>query len=358
MCTFQFHTPQGILQEGRIHIISFAKDATMLRTLDIANEYPSQKYALSDKYALYENFSLMVKEGDGYVIWEKVEDFSGSGPEDRHFIFDSREGMIQFGDGRHGLPPAGELRIINYAKCLGASGKVKDNQIREIAKELGIAVEAANQKSSWGGRDEETFEESFVRVQKEMRQPLTAVSYEDYEQYIKHTPGLMIASCKALLPQEVKEIFPYYNDSAVTIVVKPFVKQLKKEVMKIYGKNILAYIEQFRMAGTSVYLVKPEYIHFDVYVDVELESHYVGGEERVKEAVQSFFQEFNYKFGSCVRYSGLYGKLDMLECVRRLYGLSFEVKGTGVKYLPDGSVLAPPNGVVELGQMECQFSMI
>lgn len=356
-CSFACKLPDGTEQPERIHMVSSFEEGRRMQVLGMGTEYPDQTYSLSDTEALYEDFSLMVEEKDGYQIWEKVEDFADSGPEDRHFRFDSREGTVQFGDGYHGLPPDGEIRILSYARSAGVMGKVKDGQIQKASMEYDEAIQVFQPESSVGGRSEETFEQSFLRVREDMERPVTAVSYQDYENYVKKTPGLMIASCKALLPQQVKEIFPYYDESAVTMVVKPYQKGTGKSIWKAYWKNIKAYIEPFRMAGTSVYLIGAEYIQFEVYVEVSLESHYVEGEQMVKEAVETFFQNLSKDFGCCVYYSRLYGALDMLSCVKNLHALSMEVRGMGVKHLPDGSVQVPPHAVIELSHAEYQFTV-
>lgn len=358
-CFFVFELPKAMTEPSKIHIVSFAVSDRKVKILGEGNGYPSQTYLLYDELVEYESFGLMVQEEDSeaFTIWERVQDFAGSTPEDKHYVLDSREGIVRFGNSIHGLAPCGEIRIISYVRTLGSNGKVKTNKINRLAEELGVTAVLTNTKNSWGGRREETFEESFIRIQKELKHPLTAVTYEDYENVIRKTPGLMIASCKVLTPPQVKEYFPYFDESAITVVVKPYARQVKKELMHIYRKNILEYMEQFRMTGTSVYLVHPEYIEFDLYVEVAVKTHYIHGEEEVKATVEQYFQAMSKDFGGCVVYSKLYGVIDMLPCVKQMRALSFEVRGTGVKHLADQSVQVPPHGVVELSHVEYQFTI-
>lgn len=357
-CTFVFEVPEEWNKFEEIHLIHRESAQSQKKMFTEGNGYPNQSYELLDELVEYESFELMVQDELGdFILWEKVQDFSESGPEDRHYVFDSRTGTVTFGNSIRGLAPEGEIRIISYARSLGSDGKVKAGRINQISREIESDAVVTNNKDSWGGRKEETLEESFVRVQKELKCPVTAVTYEDYERYIRETPGLMIANCKVLKPMEVTEIFPYYDESAITVVVKPFAKQIKKELMAVYRRNILSYLELFRMTGTSVYLIRPEYIAFELYVEVVIKTHYIHAEEEIKETVERWFQALGKEFGGCVRYSKLYGVIDMLPCVKRLRSVSFEVKGTGVKHLPDGSVKVPPNGVVELKEAEYQFTM-
>lgn len=358
-CSFVFELPKEVSECSKVHVVSYAPSEKQVRVIGEGNGYPSQSYQLYDELLVYDSFEIMVREEDSeaFTIWDKVQDFAGSTPIDKHYVLDTREGILRFGNSIHGLAPCGEIRIISYVRTLGSNGKVKANKINRLVDEIPINAVLTNTKNSWGGRMEETFEESFIRVQKELKNPVTAVTYEDYEKYVKKTPGLMIASCKVLTPQQVKEIFPYYDESAITVVVKPYAKQLKKELMGIYKKNILAYLEQFRMTGTSVYLIRPQYIEFDLYVEVVVKSHYLNAEEKIKETVEQYFQSMSKEFGGCVVYSKLYGVIDMLSCVKQMHALSFEVRGTGVKHLPDGSIQVPPHGVVELKHVEYQFTI-
>jgi len=360
VCKFQFVMPEGIREISSIHVVNKNQEGKRKKTIGFGNGYPNQVYELFDEYIAYDSFALMVEKEEGtqeYVLWEKVNDFAASTPEDRHYLLDSRTGRIRFGNSIHGLAPEGEIRILSYVRTLGKEGQVKAGKINRMAKEFFSSAFVYNPKDSVGGLREETYEESFIRVQKELKRPVTAVTYEDYEHYVRKTPGLMIANCKALTPNEVKEIFPYYDESAITLVVKPFAKLREKKLMRIYQKNILQYLEQFRMTGTSIYLVRPEYVQFELYVEAVIKSHYRKAEEEMKKTIEEYFLTLGKEFGGCVRYSKLYGVIDMLPYVKQLRTLTLEVQGAGVKHLSDGSIQVPPNGVVELEHVEYQFIM-
>lgn len=359
-CFFHFTLPEEIEKIDAVHLVNFQSEGRKVRNLDIGNGYPNQSYCLYDEWMEYESFELMVEQDEGqgnFVLWERVFDFANSSPEDRHYTIDTRQGIVSFGDSIHGLAPEGEIRILQYVRTHGSDGKVKANQLNQISKELTAKVSVYNKKNSEGGKREETYEESFIRVQRELKHPLTAVTYQDYEEYIRNTPGLMIENCKALTPSQVKEIFPYYDESSITVVVKPYTKQLRKELMYRYQENILTHLEPYRMIGTSVNLIRPEYIRFTLHIEVMLKAHYIHGKEEVEEAVNAYFQELGRNFGGCVIYSKLYGVIDMLPCVRQMQSLSIDVIGTGVKHLADGSIQVPPNGVVELEDVAYQFTI-
>ncbi|MBR3772612.1 MAG: baseplate J/gp47 family protein [Clostridium sp.] len=351
-------------EEGGIHriqevcLVNYERNERNLKRFADGNGYPNQNYKLYEEGLIPQDFAIMVLEEPGvFQFWEQVDDFALSGPEDRHYVLDSREGILKFGDCMHGMPPEGEIRIVEYARSYGASGRTKANQINQLTPLITKPVVVTNKKESVGGRNEESFQDSFLRVQREWKRPLTAVTYEDYERYIKETPGLMIASCKVLKPQQVKELFPYYEESSISVVLKPYTKLLHKNLMEIYRDNILSYLEQYRMAGTSVYLIRPDYIGFELFLEVVVKANYVNGKEEIKQTVEKHFKKLGEGFGGCVRYSQLYGVIDRLPCVKQIHALSFTVRGSGVKHLLDGSIQVPPNGVVELCHADYQFAI-
>src|SRR5690606_38631386 len=77
---------------------------------------------------------------DGWAAWAEVEDFAGSGPDDRHVVIDATAGEIVFGpavrepDGsfrRYGaVPPKGAtVRIRSYRTGGGQRGNVARDAI-------------------------------------------------------------------------------------------------------------------------------------------------------------------------------------------------------------------------------------
>jgi hypothetical protein len=64
---------------------------------------------------------LTTSQGGIAEEWTEVEDFLGSGPEDRHFVLDHETGTVTFGDGEHGRRPAtGSTIEATYHRGMGA----------------------------------------------------------------------------------------------------------------------------------------------------------------------------------------------------------------------------------------------
>ncbi|MBR1630095.1 MAG: hypothetical protein IJ679_12665, partial [Lachnospiraceae bacterium] len=82
---------------------------------EVAVYVDEQGYLTGEEEAKLLEEGLLVQEKDdlglvrqSWVQWQPVEDFSGSGSLDRHYLLFATEGIICFGDGRHGkIPTAG-----------------------------------------------------------------------------------------------------------------------------------------------------------------------------------------------------------------------------------------------------------
>jgi len=66
---------------------------------------------------------LELDAGNGFEPWYEVSGFGCSRPRDTHFVLDREQGVVRFGDGRHGRrPPAGSVVRGWYRRGGGAAG--------------------------------------------------------------------------------------------------------------------------------------------------------------------------------------------------------------------------------------------
>ena len=144
---------------------------------------------------------------DGWQEWHRVEDFTGSGPHDRHFTLDAVLGEVRFGpvlrlaDGtvaQHGaVPQRGvAVRVRSYATGGGADGNVAAGTVTALRSSVPFVSAVENRQSAQGGSDAETVEEARERAPMLLRTRDRAVTAEDYEALaIKAVPGLARVRC-------------------------------------------------------------------------------------------------------------------------------------------------------------------
>ena len=135
--------------------------------------FPEQKFSLEETGLFWEDFELLVEEAERPGVWrrwEKRSDFSHSGPEDFHYCLDSRSGQVIFGDCEHGMAPEGLIQIVSCSRTQGQSGNVKAEKITRLFPEDGRELTVSNPWDASDGRDEETMEEAFSRIRKQLSQ--------------------------------------------------------------------------------------------------------------------------------------------------------------------------------------------
>ena len=355
--TFRFALPESSAEAGRIRIISARPEDEGVRTLGIGTGFPGQKYSAGDAWVEYETFGIMVLEGETYRVWEKVEDFFGSGPEDRHYILDSGTGEVRFGDCIRGMAPEAEIRVFSLSRTRGRKGNVKAGAIDRFDGMEPLDVPVWNPADCQGGRDEESLEEAFFRAREELRRPYTLVSRRDIEQCVMETPGLMLENCRVISREKLERMHQRAEEGMVYIVVNPYSAHKEAGLSECYRRNILAWLEPRRMVGRQFILLSPRYIAFEVYADVALLPYFNNAREMVKRTVEGYFEEIGEEFGAVVQYGELYGRLDMLPCVDHVNSLNIDAAGNGAVREKDGSLRLPPNGVSLLGDARYLFGM-
>ena len=361
--------PEGVrfalpgVEEGEALLLTWRPGFARSRRLALGDGFPHQSYELEQKGQICDSFQLLVAEPDrpdAWSLWERVEDFDASSPEDRHYILDEEAGTVAFGDCIHGLAPEGEILIAGQAVTLGSGGNVKAGRVDALHPEellrLGLAPEELrvwNPDDASGGREREPLEEGFRRCQRLLRRTDRAVTYDDFERLTRQTPGLMISNCKAVPVTQLPRQDGSLEENCVTVVVEPYSLEQERTLTPAYRANILRYLDDRRMLGTRVSLLAPEYVRITVYAEILSQPHYVDAKARIQAAVAAFFQS-GWEFGAPVRYSALYGIIDTLDCVHGIESLTIDAQGKGITRGTNGDVILPHNGLAVLKSASCQ----
>lgn len=322
-----------------------------------ADGFPNHQVDMEDRQVEWESFEIMVEDpGDGCCrLWQKVQDFSMSSAEDRHYVFDSVNGVIRFGDCIHGMAPEGRILLAGYVRTMGSDGNVKAGKIRGFRMAGMEEIEVTNICGGHGGMDEETLDDCFLRAADGLKESGCAVTADDYERYVKETPGLMIESCKVLHLDNIKQFARKVNESDVYLVVKPYGWTKEDRAGWRYCRNIKWYLENHRMIGSNVFIYLPEYADIDVHVELEVRPQYYQIEERVREKVREFFAAYQGAFGALIRTSDLYGFMGRQEFVRGVRSLSIDARGSNVRHTADGDIRLAPNTLALLHDVQSTF---
>lgn len=340
----------------RILSWSFFFDAGQI--LGKGNGMPRQEFKLEETSLLYDSFQIMIEEpGEEGVFydWEKAEDFIGSSPMDRHYVLDLEKGCLLFGDGIHGMVPRGRIIITQYVTSKGMDGNVTAGKISRMEEKYRF-LKVLNKKDASGGDAEESLEHCFMRAQEQIQVNGGFVTSADYEEAVKRTPGLMIASCRAIFLETEEKKGEQEKGEVVTIAVKPFSNKKNPGLSQAYLDNMEAWLEQGRMIGTKLHLISPEYIKIHLFIEGNGKNNFIYDKEKIIEALETYFHPFASRFGGTVSYSAIYELLDMLPVLSQVGALSIDAVGK-VKRTFAGDVILPPNGLISPEDIEYNINI-
>ncbi|MGN1350966.1 MAG: baseplate J/gp47 family protein [Anaerovoracaceae bacterium] len=337
---------------AEVRIVSFHEDYLHLMNPGEGDGFPYQQFFLELDHLMADGFVLMVEEAPGvYQQWEQVSDFDLSGPTDRHYIFREKTGELVFGDCEQGMAPEGALLVIRCARTMAEGGNVRPGSIRQTG-ELPYLPEINNELSADGGADGETIDECFRRYLRSAAETDRAVTFADYEEIVRRTPGLMIKSCRAFPAARLPRSDGSVEENCVSIVVRPYSGKSTGALSAGYVENIHRYLKGRKMIGTKIQILSPEYVGIHLFAELSVLPYYRNAEEEIRSAVEAYFAEISGEFGNAVQYSTIYGILDTLDCVSRVGSLVLDAQGRNIRRNLSGDVLLPANGMAYLKEAE------
>ena len=229
------------------------------------------------QFALQHSPALPRKEGEtGRIVadrneadpWIEVDDFTASGPGDRHYVLHGTTGMVEFGpvvrypDGttrQHGtIPPDGaELVLQHYRHGGGAIGNVGAETLNVLRSSIAFVDRVTNLVPATGGVDGETIENAKVRGPLSLRTGERAVTVRDFERLTLEASA-EVARVRCLPPTD--------PTAPVRLLVVPELRSRPDEqVLDDFALSnplvtaITDHLEPRRTLGTSVEIGTPYY---------------------------------------------------------------------------------------------------
>lgn len=311
--------------------------------------YPAQCGFSLEVQSVRPDWGQGTDEGCAMEPWMRVEDFHGSGPEDRHYCLDN--GNLIFGNGIYGMAPEGLIRVRKMVLTLGSDGNIKSGTINRMDPVPGQPEQVAlsHEMDVTGGTAGESPEEALSRCRLDQEESWKkpgkrAVTFRDYEQLVLSAPGLMIQSCRAYSQRpEQKEI---------TLAARPWSDHGKAVMSPGYEKNLYRFLEEKRMVGTRLRLVSPDYLDITIVCMVCARVQYRMADRMVEEAVREWVEA--RELGQGILYGELLGLIDSLPCVQKAESLWLD-SGSRGKRTPRGDILLPAHGLLNLKKVSCNL---
>lgn len=348
-----FHRPDWARERLTCRLSVWEEDFGERRIIGIGDAFANQEYDLNIPDILYDDFEIMVndREEGTFVTYHKTEDFDNCTPEDPVFLFNPEEQKLFFGNCENGMAPDGEIRVVRLRTSFGKSGNIKADKIRECESFPGLLVK--QYKITEGGRDDETPDQCFARFRQELKKINRGVTYSDYEELVKKTPGLLILDSRVIYPTEWEKEGKSLTENEICIVVQT--QSYKKRNVCLnekYRMNLNQMLEKKKMLGTSIRILDPEYIGIAVYAEIAVRPQFADAREQIEEAVRTYLDEKSWEIGRPVLCSTIYGIIDTLPCVWQVRSLTVNARGNGCRHLVNGDVALPPNGLAYLKELD------
>jgi hypothetical protein len=230
-------------------------------------------------------------EGGGvWVRWKGVDSFFESGPNSRHYIRDYITGRIQFGDGRRGyIPQEGRNNIVakRYQVGGGAQGNVNQGTLTALTRAISYIDSVTNWMPAAGGSDAESVDEAKARAPYHIKSRDRAVTADDFEQLaLRAITTIARAKC---LPDPS-------HQGHVTVVLVPKLDEKHIDLTKklIPSAEVLRFVKKYlderRLVGTILSVVKPRYEEFSV--KVTLLRRTIGASDRLRRDIEERLRRF------------------------------------------------------------------
>jgi predicted phage baseplate assembly protein len=220
-----------------------------------------------------DSLRLEVDEGSGFEVWQRVDDFGASGPDDPHYILDRTAGQVRFGDGRNGaIPiansalPGSNIVARSYIAGGGAAGNVGAGTITVLQSAVPGLASVTNTFAASGGADEESVASAKLRAPEELKSKGRAVTAEDFELIACDAPA---AVARAAAIPLMHPAFPGVEvPGAVTVIVVPNAPGNAPQPSPATLAAVCAALDAHRLITTEVFATAPIYRQVTVSVDV------------------------------------------------------------------------------------------
>jgi predicted phage baseplate assembly protein len=278
---------------------------------------------------------LEVDEGDGFRVWQEVDDFLASGPDQEHYVLDHTTGELVFGEGEHGriplLNPANPNANVvarHYRFGGGARGNVGAGTITEIQTFVEAVDAVANHDGALGGSNEETVDAAKRRAPGELKSRGRAVTAGDFELLARETPGARVRRAWAL-----PLVHPQFRGApvpgTVTVVVVPEGEEADPRPMPGTGtlELVCTHLNAHRLLTSELFVVPPEYhkIRVDTEVVVRADADSGAVRRAVAERLDEYFHPLRggedgtgWPFGGTIVHSSVCGRVLAVDGVERI----------------------------------------
>jgi hypothetical protein len=233
-----------------------------------------QSFTLSSSPVLDGALVLQVDEGEGFITWTEVDDFSGSGPNALVYALDRGAGVVSFGGPQNGhvpvanpAAPNSNIQALTYRFGGGTRGNVAAGTLANLLTPVdGLDLSrVTNLSAADAGSDEETLDAAKARAAQAPQSRGRAVTAADFETIAKGAGPVGRAEALPL----VHPSFPGVAvPGVVTVVIVPAVAGLTPLPSDTLLRQVCACLDAARLLTTEVYVIPPTYLSVKITTEL------------------------------------------------------------------------------------------
>jgi hypothetical protein len=190
---------------------------------------------------------------DGAVrpdIWRYTGDLRAARPRERVFTLDGKRQNIIFGDGEYGaVVPRGRdaVMMASYAVSYCGGGNMSESEMTVAG-----GGERARGSAASRGRSAESIDGMARRLARRLKDSNKCMSAEDYERAARGTPGLRVASARALVGYDPDEPTGRSGAPVVSVAVTPWNGRAPARADGRFLAEVRRQINRLRPVGVRV----------------------------------------------------------------------------------------------------------
>ena len=344
---------RGSAQDGEDNALIVAWDSEYATRLSFTSHgLPEESFFLnlSGQQAMRLTLICPTLEEDGVVrpaFWHQVEDLSACAPRDRVFALDRRRECVCFGNGAHGsIPYPGEIVTAELVLSRCGAGNIPQN--------AGLFFESDGKPvlnyPARGGRDQETLEETAIRLRLKLADTPKCETAADFERCAGHTPGLRVAFAKALPGYDAYQNGVRRRSASVCVVVLPETENDPAMPDKRFLDAVNRQLERFRPICVRACAIPPRYIPLSISAQLAV----TGEADRalIEKALRREFTPRAELVGRTVRRDDLSAVLQKLPGVLQIRRLDLQGEDQNSYQTAAGDLDLQPNGLPRLEKLE------
>lgn len=276
---------------------------------------------------------LEIDEGQGFMVWQEVDDFFSSGPSDRVFTLDRNTGVITLGTGENGRIPIANLLNADtnvvartYRAGGGSSGNVGAQMITQIQTSVPSIDTATNYDPAVGGTAEESVADAKLRATLALQSKDRAVTPDDFVYLATQAPGANVKRAFAIALYHPN--FPAGPiPGVVTVIVVPNSPDPTPTPNQATLKAVCAYLDGHRLLTSEVYVVGPVYRKIKIQLELIVSPSFdlASVKNTVQANLKTFFDPLvggtagtGWPFGGQIYYSDVYRIIIQTPGVQRI----------------------------------------